>query len=76
MRIGDVLYFAPKIRFAELDFNDVPALVRAFQSRVEGFYLDPAARALAAGDGFAGGLVCCAAIELIAKISANNHPAA
>lgn len=76
MRIGDVLYFSPNIRFAELDFNDVPALIRAFQSRVEGFYLEPAARSLAAGDGFAGGLVCCAAIELIAKISSQKHSAA
>ena len=76
MRIGDVLYFSPNVRFAELDFDDVPALIRAFLGRIEGFYLEPAARSLAAGDGFAGGLVCCAAIELIAKISSNNHPAA
>jgi hypothetical protein len=75
MRIGDVLYFSPDIRFSELDFNDVPALIRAFQDRVEGFYLKPAARSLVAGDGFAGGLVSCAAIELIAKISAQQRPA-
>jgi hypothetical protein len=61
------------IRFAELDFNDVTAQIRALQSRVEGFHLEPAARSLAAGDGFGGGLVCCAAIELIAKISSQRR---
>lgn len=76
MRIGDVLYFSPDIRFAELDFDDVPGLIRAFQRRVEGFYLEPATRSLSAGDSFAGGLICCAAIELIAKISSNDRPGA
>ncbi len=74
MKIGDALYFSPQFRFSQLNFDDTNMLVRAFQDRVEGFYLQPAARSLKANDAFAGGLVCCAAVELIAKVSGKEHP--
>jgi hypothetical protein len=41
---------------------------------VEGFYLQPAARSLERNDAFAGGLVCCAAVEFIARVPSNRHP--
>lgn len=69
MRIGDVLYFSPSFKFSELDFTDAKALVEAFQDRVEGFYLLPSSRLIEEGHAFAGGLVCCAAVEFIANIS-------
>ena len=73
MKIGDALFFSPRYRFSQLDFDDTKTLVAAFQDRVEGFYLQAAARSLKANDAFAGGLVCCAAIELIAKASGEDH---
>jgi hypothetical protein len=69
MRIGDVLYFSPRYRFSELDFDENKVVVDAFQDRVEGFYLLPASRLIEEGHAFAGGLVCCAAIEFIANTS-------
>jgi hypothetical protein len=72
MRIGDVLYFSPWYRFAELDFDDAETLVDAFRDRVEGFYLLPASRLLDEGHAFAGGLLSCAAIEFIATVSGED----
>jgi hypothetical protein len=71
MKIGDVLYFSPRYRFSELNFDDTKALVDAFQGRVEGFYLLPASRVIEEGHAFAGGLVSCAAVEFIANVSGN-----
>lgn len=69
MRIGEVLYFSPRYRFSDLDFDETKAVIDAFRDRVEGFYLLPASRLIEEGHAFAGGLVCCAAIEFIANIS-------
>jgi hypothetical protein len=74
MRIGDVLWFSPKFRFADIDFDNAATLMEAFRDRVEGFFLRPAERSLDAEDAFAGGLVCCAAIEFIATVSGTEHP--
>lgn len=73
MRIGDVLFFSPRFKFAELNFEDTHTLVEAFQDRVYGFYLRPAERCIDAGEGFAAGLICCAAIEFIAKAFGYEH---
>jgi hypothetical protein len=69
MKIGDILYFSPRYRFSELNFDDTKALVDAFRDRVGGFYLLPASRLIEEGHAFAGGLVSCAAVEFIAKVS-------
>jgi hypothetical protein len=69
MRIADVLYFSPRYRFSDLDFDETKAMINAFEDRVEGFYLLPASRLTEEGHAFAGGLVCCAAVEFIANIS-------
>ena len=66
MRIGDALWFSPRFRFADMNFDDKTMLIQAFRDRVDGFFLQPAGRSIAAKDAFAGGLVCCAAIEFIA----------
>jgi hypothetical protein len=67
MRVGEVLYFSPKFRFSDLDFNDAEKLIGAFSDRVEGFYLEPARRLLQAGDAFACGLMCCTSIDFLAR---------
>jgi hypothetical protein len=73
MRIGDVLFFSPRYKFAELNFDDTHSLIEAFQDRVYGFYLGPAERCIDAGEAFAGGLICCAAIEFIARAFGCEH---
>jgi hypothetical protein len=74
MRIGDVLYFSPRYRFSDLDFDEIKSVIDAFQDRVEGFYLLPASRLIEEGHAFAGRLVCCAAVEFIANISGEPSP--
>lgn len=69
MRIGDVLYFSPQYKFSDLDFDQSKTVIDAFRDRVEGYYLRPAHRLVEEGHAFAAGLICCAATELIAKIS-------
>jgi len=76
MRIGDALWFSPRFRFADMNFDDKTMLIQAFRDRVDGFFLQPAGRSIAAKDAFAGGLVCCAAIEFIATTSGKQHPSA
>ena len=69
MRVGDALYFSPRLKFSELDLQNAPMILEAFQDRVHGFYLSPASRLLNHGDAFAGGLICCAAVECIARFA-------
>jgi hypothetical protein len=74
MRIGDVLWFSPRFRFVDLNFDDTTTVVEAFRDRVEGFFLQSAARSLDAKDVFAAGLICCAAIEFITTVSGKVEP--
>ena len=74
MRVGDVLFFSPRFSFAKLDLDDPATLIDALQDRVEGYYLKPAARCLASGDTFAGGLVCCAAIDFLSLVCEDKRP--
>jgi hypothetical protein len=67
MRVNDILYFSPRFRFSDLNFDDMTQTLQAFRDRVEGFYLTPACHLLEAGDAFACGLLCCAAIDLLAR---------
>src|SRR5665811_2022552 len=60
MRIEEHLYFAPGIRFEQVDLEG-PELPNQFQLRITGFYIDPAEKLAQRGDVFASGvlLVCC-----------------
>lgn len=73
MWIGDALFFSPRFKFAELNFDDTNSVIEAFQDRVCGFYLQAAERSIMAKDAFAGGLICCAAIEFIARAFGYEH---
>lgn len=74
MRISDVLYFSPRFKFSDLNFDDKSKLIEAFRDRVENSYLAPASQLLKAHHVFASGLICCAAIEFIARISGKKDP--
>lgn len=74
LRIADVLYFSPRFPFATLKLDEPSALLNALQDRVDGFYLQPASRCVASGDGFAGALICCAAIEFLALVFEEKSP--
>jgi hypothetical protein len=74
LRIGDVLYFSPRFPFAKLNLDDPATLIEAIRDRVEGFYLQPAARCLASHEAFAGGLICCAAIDFLTIVYGEKSP--
>ena len=69
MRIGDALYFSPNYKFTELKWDDKDNLIKAFQDRVEGFYLTPAKELNKSKKyAFATGVICVATIDLLARI--------
>ena len=68
MKIGDFLYFAPDIRFSQVDLSG-EQLPRQYASRVEGFYLTPASLLAESGHGFAAGLLVLTAIDALARLS-------
>jgi hypothetical protein len=74
MRIGDVLLFAPGVTFAMLDLKNQRQTVSMFEARVDGFYLAPA-RALDDHPewAFACGLLCCTAIDFLARYSRSER---
>jgi hypothetical protein len=74
LKIGDVLYFSPRFPFAKLNLVDPVTLIDALRDRVEGFYLQPAARCLASHDAFAGGLICCAVIDFLTIVYGEESP--
>jgi hypothetical protein len=69
LKIGDILYFSPKYKFIDLDFNDKKVLIDAFEDRVTGFYLQPAEELNRKGYGFAAGVICMAAIDFLARVA-------
>jgi len=75
MRIGDVLYFSPRFPFAKLNLDDPVTLIDALGDRLDSYYIQPAFRCLASEDAFAGGLVCCAAIDFLALACEDKPPA-
>ncbi len=65
MRIEKKLYFAPGIKFSELDFSDSLRIVNQFNKRIYGYYLDPAKILLESKNAFAGGLLLVSAIDAL-----------
>jgi hypothetical protein len=63
-RIGDHLYFAPGVRFSQLDLSGL-RLPTQFKQRIAGFYLKPAI-SVAAENAFAAGLLVTCAIDALA----------
>jgi hypothetical protein len=67
MKIGEHLYFAPGVRFNQLNVND-PMIIQHFHSRIEGYYLIPA-KILAEKEDYAfpATLLLASAIDAIAR---------
>lgn len=67
MKIGEILYFAPGIRFNEVDM-DGPLLPEQFGRRVAGFYIDPSEECASRGHAFACGVLIVSCIDALARI--------
>ncbi len=72
MRIGAFLLFAPPdVTFDRLNFANQDQTVAAFVQRIEGFYLRPAHDLAGLRHAFACGVLCCTAIDALARYE--NH---
>jgi len=73
MKEGDRLFFAPRVRFEDLDFANLSATISAFEDRVRGFYLEPGLRLADAGAAFGAGVVASVAIDAIARYTTGRE---
>jgi len=71
MRIGEILYFAPGIRFDKVDLNGT-GLPRQFECRIAGFYLDAADRCAKGSFAFASGVILVSCIDALARLRFNG----
>ncbi|MBW4471320.1 MAG: hypothetical protein KME45_13075 [Stenomitos rutilans HA7619-LM2] len=69
MRIGDFLYFAPKLQFSDLDLDNSD-LGAAWEQRVRGFYIEPASALICMNYAFASGLLILSAIDAMSRYEA------
>lgn len=67
MRLGDILYFAPGIRFDDVDI-DGPRLPEQFKRRISGFYLEPAQECTQRGFAFAAGVLLVSCVDALARL--------
>src|SRR5574341_1198917 len=67
MRLGSILYFAPGIRFDEVDL-DGRRLPEQFRLRMAGFYLEPAQACAQRGFAFAAGVLLVSCIDALARL--------
>jgi hypothetical protein len=72
MRIDDILYFAPGIRFDEVDLGG-QQLPEQFRARIEGFYLRPAELCADKDAAFAAGALVLACIDALARIQLGSR---
>ena len=68
-RIGNKLYFSPKYKFTDLDWDDKNKLIKTFKDRVEGFYLTPTKILNNSKYAFAAGVMCVSTIDFLARIT-------
>jgi hypothetical protein len=67
MKINDILYFAPGIRFSEVDLNG-SKLPDQFKHRVDWFYVEPAKKYAESRFPFAAGLLLVSCIDALAHL--------
>jgi len=72
MKIKELLYFSPKDKYSELNWDKRDELIRAFENRVKGFYLQPAEQLNKNKMGFATGVLCMTTMDFLAKLFFNN----
>ncbi len=65
------LYFAPDLKFDLVKWNDKEALIKAFEDRINGFYLGPSQKLCQLNKfyAFAAGVLCVSTIDCLAMIS-------
>ena len=68
MRIGDFLYFAPGIKFSDVDVASGQELPHQFERRIRGYYLEPSFTASENGHAFAAGLLLVSCIDALARV--------
>jgi hypothetical protein len=71
MRIGDFLYFAPGIKFSELDLSGT-GIAAQYEARIQGFYLNPSYSLVLAKHAFASGVLLVSCIDALAKLRYGN----
>src|SRR4051812_11163377 len=67
MRVGDILYFAPGIRFRDVDVNGA-RLPDQYRQRIVGFYVEPAEGCAASRQAFASGVLLVSCIDALARV--------
>ncbi len=67
MNINNHLYFSPKYKFLDLNFDDNGNLIKAFKDRMNGFYIEPTLQLNKEKRGFATGVLCVATIDYLSK---------
>ena len=72
MRERDILYFAPDIRFGEVDLNG-SGLPKQYHARIIGFYVAPAEGCAARGQAFASGVLLVNCIDALALVRYGGH---
>jgi hypothetical protein len=71
MRLGDILHFAPGIRFRDVDIKGT-ALADQYRDRMIGLYVEPAEACAARGQAFAAGVLLVSCIDALARVRFND----
>src|SRR6266542_5641265 len=66
-RLNDVLYFAPNVRFKDVDLTGGRLPTQIYQ-RIYGFYIEPAIRLAESRDAFASGLLSVCAMDHLGQL--------
>lgn len=67
MREGDDLFFAPAVRFSELELTG-SKFPEQYKARIQGYYLDPVRLCVESGHAFGAGLLLVSAIDFMAGL--------
>ena len=71
-RVAEQLYFAPSVRFTDLDWSG-ERLPLPFQQRIAGFYLEPAVKLAKARHDFASGILAVCAMDALALFMTGSN---
>ena len=67
MRIADQLYFAPRIKFSDLDLKEGKELPNQLHERIDGFFLKPTHELLKKRHAFAAGVIIVTCIDALSR---------
>lgn len=72
MRIGDNLFFAPGIKFSDVDTTG-ETFAQQLDCRIRGFYLQPVRSLIQSGHAFAAGVILVVAIDALARLETGSE---